>query len=79
MHITSSLPSLINERIIVKMIDTIQATIKRTRRTIGLLTCLEVLLQSHVQTLNLSGLFFQVNIFLIITLLRKIEFNYIFS
>ena len=56
------LPGLINENIIIKVIDTIQQTINRTRRTIGLLTCLEVLLQSHVQKLDLSGLFFKMRI-----------------
>lgn len=54
----ASLPAFINENMITKIIETIHQTVSRTRRTIGMRTCLELLLQPHVQRLDLSGLFF---------------------
>lgn len=58
----SSLPAVINENMIVKVIETIHKTFSRTRRTVGMKTCLEVLLQPHVQRLNLNGLFFKMRL-----------------
>ncbi|CAL4110090.1 unnamed protein product [Meganyctiphanes norvegica] len=57
-----ALPSLINENMIIKVIETIHQGVSRTRRTIGLRTCLTVLLQPHVQRLDLSGLFFKMRL-----------------
>lgn len=57
-----ALPSLINENMIIKVIETIHQGVSRTRRTIGLRTCLTVLLQAHVQRLDLSGLFFKMRL-----------------
>lgn len=58
----SSLPAVINEHMITKVIETIHQTVSRTRRTIGMRTCLEILLQPHVQRLDLSGLFFKMRL-----------------
>ncbi|XP_042239996.1 F-box/LRR-repeat protein 20-like isoform X2 [Homarus americanus] len=58
----ASLPAVINENMITKVIETIHQTVSRTRRTIGMRTCLEVLLQPHVQRLDLSGLFFKMRL-----------------
>lgn len=58
----SSLPAVINENMIVKVIETIHKTFSRTRKTAGMKTCLEVLLQPHVQRLNLNGLFFKMRL-----------------
>lgn len=55
----ASLPAVIIEHMITKVIETIHQTVSRTRRTIGMRTCLEVLLQPHVQRLDLSGLFYE--------------------
>ncbi|XP_045597129.1 uncharacterized protein [Procambarus clarkii] len=60
--IVAALPSVINENMITKVIETIYQTVTRTRRTIGMRTCLEVLLQPHVQRLDLSGLFFKMRL-----------------
>ncbi|XP_037781610.1 F-box/LRR-repeat protein 2-like [Penaeus monodon] len=57
-----SLPGVINENLITKVIETIHQTVSRTRRTIGMATCLRVLLQPCVQTLDLSGLFFKMRL-----------------
>ncbi|XP_071548516.1 uncharacterized protein [Panulirus ornatus] len=58
----ASLPAFINENMITKIIETIHQTVSRTRRTIGMRTCLELLLQPHVQRLDLSGLFFKMRL-----------------
>ncbi|XP_045114167.1 F-box/LRR-repeat protein 4-like [Portunus trituberculatus] len=58
----SALPAVINENMIVKVIETIHKTFSRTRRTVGMKTCLEVLLQKHVQRLELNGLFFKMRL-----------------
>lgn len=60
--VVASLPSVINENMITKVIETIYQTMSRTRRSIGMRTCLEVLLQPHIQRLNLSGLFFHMRL-----------------
>lgn len=60
--IVESLPAVINENLITKVIETIHQTVSRTRRTIGMATCLRVLLQPCVQTLDLSGLFFKMRL-----------------
>lgn len=57
-----ALPSIINENMIMKVIETIHQGVSRTRRTIGLRTCLTVLLQPRIQRLDLSGLFFKMRL-----------------
>ncbi|KAG0710510.1 F-box/LRR-repeat protein 4 [Chionoecetes opilio] len=58
----SALPAVINENMIVRVIETIHKTFSRTRRTVGMKTCLEVLLQPRVQRLELNGLFFKMRL-----------------
>ncbi|XP_066956396.1 F-box/LRR-repeat protein 20-like [Macrobrachium rosenbergii] len=61
-EMVASLPSIIDENMITKVIETIHQTVSRTRRAIGMRTCLQVLLQPHVQRLDLSGLFFDMRL-----------------
>ena len=58
----SALPVVIIENMIEKVIETIHKTFSRTRRTIGMKTCLEVLQKKCVQRLELDGLVFKMRL-----------------
>ncbi|KAK7076845.1 hypothetical protein SK128_011555 [Halocaridina rubra] len=61
-EMVAALPSIIEENMITKVINTFHRIVKRTRRTIGMRTCLDVLLQPQIQRLDLSGLFFDMRL-----------------
>ncbi|RXG73558.1 hypothetical protein Avbf_01747 [Armadillidium vulgare] len=61
-RLISELPFIFVEQTISKVIETIHKTVERSRRSIGLQTCLEVLLQPHISRLDLSGLFFKMRL-----------------
>ncbi|KAK4296507.1 hypothetical protein Pmani_030997 [Petrolisthes manimaculis] len=58
----NSLPGVIIEQLVTKVIEIIQQSFSRTRRPVGLRTCLVVLLQPAIQRLDLSGLFFRMRL-----------------
>lgn len=60
--LAASLPAVFVEQVIVKVVESILRNVHRCRQTIGLRTCLEVLLQPHVTKLDLSGLFFKMRL-----------------